>query len=145
MTTVRLQAFPSVGTPTSVDYVYVTQSGVEYKMTLTQLISFLRLASFAANGANSDITSLTGLTTPLSVAQGGTGVTTHTGSGAVVGQNSPTIDTPNITSALLLSGLSGGSGDQLKSQGPGQPPVWSSSAGVFSAYDALNVLQFLKG
>jgi hypothetical protein len=33
----------------------------------------------AASGANSDITSLTGLTTPLSVAQGGTGVATITG------------------------------------------------------------------
>lgn len=33
----------------------------------------------AASGANSDITSLTGLTTPLSVAQGGTGVATLTG------------------------------------------------------------------
>lgn len=31
------------------------------------------LAGLAASGANSDITSLTGLTTPLSVAQGGTG------------------------------------------------------------------------
>lgn len=33
----------------------------------------------AASGANSDITSLSGLTTPLSVAQGGTGATTITG------------------------------------------------------------------
>ena len=35
--------------------------------------------SAAASGANSDITSLTGLTTALSVAQGGTGATTLTG------------------------------------------------------------------
>ena len=33
----------------------------------------------AASGANNDITSLTGLTTPLSVAQGGTGVAAQTG------------------------------------------------------------------
>lgn len=33
-------------------------------------------ANAAANGANSDITSLSGLTTPLSITQGGTGVTT---------------------------------------------------------------------
>lgn len=38
----------------------------------------------AAEGANSDITSLTGLTTPLSVAQGGTGVTSTQGNGAKV-------------------------------------------------------------
>ena len=35
--------------------------------------------SLAKNGANSDITSLTGLLTPLSIAQGGTGVTDLTG------------------------------------------------------------------
>lgn len=35
--------------------------------------------SAAASGANSDITSLTGLTTPLTVAQGGTGIATLTG------------------------------------------------------------------
>jgi hypothetical protein len=35
--------------------------------------------SAAASGANSDITSITGLTTPLTVAQGGTGAATLTG------------------------------------------------------------------
>lgn len=35
--------------------------------------------SAAASGANSDITSITGLTTPLTVAQGGTGAATITG------------------------------------------------------------------
>lgn len=44
----------------------------------------------AASGANSDITSLTGLTTALSVSQGGTGATTSTGTGSVVLSNSPT-------------------------------------------------------
>lgn len=39
-------------------------------------------ANAAANGANSDITSLTGMTTPLSVAQGGTG--TALGPGAIL-------------------------------------------------------------
>ena len=76
----------------------------------------------AKSGANSDITSLTGLTTPLTVGQGGTGsasttycnlttnvtgtlpvtnggtgVTTSTGSGANVLGTSPTIATPTIT------------------------------------------------
>lgn len=45
----------------------------------------------ASSGANSDITSLTGLTTPLSVLQGGTGVTTSTGTGSVVLSASPTL------------------------------------------------------
>jgi len=56
--------------------------------------------SAASSGANSDITSLTacttiiGLTTALSVAQGGTGVTTSTGTGAGVHATSPTLVTP---------------------------------------------------
>jgi hypothetical protein len=41
--------------------------------------------SFASSGANSNITSLTGLTTPLSVSQGGTGNATLTVNAAVVG------------------------------------------------------------
>ena len=57
--------------------------------------------SAAASGTNSDITSLTGLTTALSVAQGGTGVTTSTGSGAVVRATSPTIATPSLTSPAM--------------------------------------------
>jgi hypothetical protein len=52
------------------------------------------LAGQAESGANSDITSLTGLTTALSVAQGGTGVTTSTGTGNVVLSTSPSLVTP---------------------------------------------------
>ncbi|HQU03496.1 MAG TPA: hypothetical protein PLT25_02140 [Acidocella sp.] len=44
----------------------------------------------AHSGANADITSLTGLTTALSVAQGGTGVTSSTGTGSNVLSISPT-------------------------------------------------------
>ena len=50
-----------------------------------------------STGANSDIKSLSGLTTPLSVAQGGTGSSTApttTGTGSVVLNNSPTLITP---------------------------------------------------
>lgn len=50
--------------------------------------------SAAKSGANSDITSITGLTTALSVLQGGTGVTTSTGTGAGVHATSPTLVTP---------------------------------------------------
>ena len=53
----------------------------------------------AHSGANSDITSLTGLTTSLSVAQGGTGTTTSTGTGNVVLSQSPTFSgTPTVNS-----------------------------------------------
>jgi hypothetical protein len=57
----------------------------------------------AAAGANSDITSLSGLTTPLSVLQGGTGVTTSTGSSSNVLSNAPTLTSPVITTASLTN------------------------------------------
>lgn len=53
--------------------------------------TLLGLNNKANAGANSDITSLSGLTTPLSVAQGGTGSGSATGSGPVVLQSSPTL------------------------------------------------------
>ena len=57
----------------------------------------------AAAGANSDITSLSGLTTPLSVLQGGTGVTTSTGTGNTVLSNAPTLASPIITTPSLTN------------------------------------------
>ena len=62
-------------------------------------------------GANADITSLSGLTTPLSVAQGGTGVTTSSGSGANILGTSPTLTSPIIAGTptgvgVLTSGTS---------------------------------------
>jgi Periplasmic copper-binding protein (NosD) len=72
----------------------------------------------ATSGANSNITSLSGLTTPLSVAQGGTGTTSSTGSGANVLATSPTLVSPalgtpssavltNATGLPLTSGVTG--------------------------------------
>jgi len=61
-------------------------------------VGYLPQAGYAAGGANSNITSLTGLTTPLSVAQGGTGATTNAGTAyALKGANS------DITSLSALS------------------------------------------
>ncbi|NTF67985.1 beta strand repeat-containing protein [Rhizobium rhizogenes] len=63
----------------------------------------------AAAGANSDITSITGLTTALSVPQGGTGTTTSTGSGSIVLSTSPALITPNLgtPSAATLTNATG--------------------------------------
>lgn len=62
----------------------------------------LHTGVYAASGANSDITSLSGLTTPLSVAQGGTGGTTALGTAAYVdigtdpGQIPTNADIPDV-------------------------------------------------
>jgi hypothetical protein len=72
----------------------------------------------ASSGANSNITSLSGLTTALTVAQGGTGTTTSTGSGSVVLSTSPALTTPalgtpssatltNATGLPISTGVSG--------------------------------------
>lgn len=61
------------------------------------------VTGLAASGANSDITSLTALSTPLSVLQGGTGVALSTGSVAVVLSTSPTLVTPILGVATATS------------------------------------------
>ncbi|WP_321913593.1 hypothetical protein [Paraburkholderia sp. J11-2] len=87
-------------------------------ITLPTSGTLLNNSSGAMSGANSNITSLSGLTTPLSVGQGGTGVTTSTGTGSVVFSNSATLVTPalgtpssatltNATGLPVATGISG--------------------------------------
>lgn len=66
--------------------------------------------NLAHNGANSDITSLLGLTTPLSVPQGGTGLGTLTPHGVILGQgtSTPTF-APPVTAGFVLTDNGGGS------------------------------------
>jgi hypothetical protein len=54
----------------------------------------------AASGANADITSLTGLTTPISVVQGGTGQTTYTNGQLLIGNTTGN----TLTKATLTAG-----------------------------------------
>lgn len=96
-------------------------SGTTKKILFSTLISTLATA-----GANSNITSLSGLTTPLSVAQGGTGLATltsgsvlvgngtgavtlvaTTGSGSFVRATSPSLTTPSlgVATAVSINGL----------------------------------------
>jgi hypothetical protein len=76
--------------------------------------TYLPASGYATSGANSNITSLSGLTTPLSVAQGGTGATTLTANNIVLG---------NGTSAVSFVAPST-SGNVLTSNGT----TWSSTA-----------------
>ena len=59
----------------------------------------------AKSGANSDITSLTGLTTPLTVAQGGTGAATLTANNVLLGNgtSAPQTVAPSTAGNLLTS------------------------------------------
>ena len=78
-------------------------------ITLPTSGTLLNGSSGATAGANSNITSLTGLTTPLSASQGGTGVTSSTGSGSVVLNTSPSLTTPNLgtPSTAVLTNATG--------------------------------------
>jgi hypothetical protein len=66
---------------------------------------YISVGNFAASGANSDITSLSALSTPLSVAQGGTGADTNAGTAyALKGANSDITSLTactNITAAAV--------------------------------------------
>ena len=59
----------------------------------------------AASGANSDITSITGLTTDLAVAHGGTGAGTHTANSVLVGEGTSAISSvaPSTSGNVLTS------------------------------------------
>ena len=62
-------------------------------------------AAFALKGANSDITSLSGLTTALTVAQGGTGAATHTANAVLIGEGASAISSvsPGTSGNVLTS------------------------------------------
>ncbi len=113
---VKISALPIIVTPAMSDVFPVVQSGVTYKESMTQLSSL-----FATAGANSNITSLSGLTTPLSPNQGGTGIDngtntltlagtsdaifTFTGPTSVVFPTSGTLATTASASGIVNSGL----------------------------------------
>lgn len=59
--------------------------------------------NLAHNASNSDITSLSGLTTPLSVAQGGTGAASLTSSAILVGAGTSPISPSTILTAAVTS------------------------------------------
>ena len=83
----------------------------------------------ATNGTNSNITQLTGLTTPLTVGQGGTGLGTLTANGIIIGNgtSTPGFLTTSTTGALpfwsgsawLAATLTGGTLTSITNSGSG--------------------------
>jgi hypothetical protein len=80
----------NLGITTFADAIVTATTGASVRSTI----------SAAASGANSDITSLTGLTTALSVAQGGTGQTTFTNGQLLIGNTTGN----TLTKATLTAG-----------------------------------------
>ena len=71
----------------------------------------------AASGANADITSLSGLTTPLSVPQGGTGLTTVPSNGRLLIGNGTNYTLANLTAGAGLSITNGAGSITIDSTG----------------------------
>ncbi len=118
-------------------FIQINAGGTAYVvLTAAQLLStigaqpagnYQAAGSYAASGANGDITSLTGLTTALSIAQGGTGATTAAAARTALGALG-TGDTAYNASHLQTS--AGVSTWNWAGQG-GQPPwLWGSSDGI---------------
>jgi len=97
--------------------------------------------SAASSGANSDITSLTGLTTPLTVAQGGTGVATLTGLAKGSGTSAFTAATAGTDYLAPPSGtaiLKANSGGALANATAGTDYVAPGTATTFTAKQTFN-------
>ena len=91
---------------------------VNADVSASAAIDCSKLAGTACSGANSNITSLTGLTTALSVAQGGTGSTTLSSNQVLLG---------NGTSAIKVVAGLGSSGELLTSNGAGSAPTFQAA------------------
>jgi hypothetical protein len=89
----------------------ITTAGATYLLKASNLSDVANATTARGNltaaksGANSDITSLTGLTTPLTVAQGGTGAATLTANNVLLGNgtSAPQFVAPSTSGNVLVS------------------------------------------
>jgi hypothetical protein len=97
MSTVAISQLPAAVAADPADEIPIVQSGITKKITNALLFSTTSLAS--ATG----LPIVAGTTGTLSVARGGTGVTTSTGTGNTVLSNGPTLVTPALGVATATS------------------------------------------
>lgn len=81
----------------------VGNAAVLGSFTIAQLNTAVSDANVASAGANSDITSLTGLTTPLTIAQGGIGAASLASASIVTYTGSETLTNKTLTSPVINS------------------------------------------
>lgn len=79
--------------------------------------------SVAITGGSFSGGTITGLTSPLPVASGGTGVTSSTGTSSVVLSNSPTLDSVTVNTALLVNRSGSGEFGIFTSSAAGTEPA----------------------
>lgn len=106
MSTVAISQLPAAVSAAGTDEIPIVQGGVTKKLTNAQLFTSSALVTPNLGTPTAGVlTNCTGLpilagtTGTLSVARGGTGVTSSTGAGSVVLSTSPTLVTPSIGAA----------------------------------------------
>lgn len=97
MSTVAISQLPAAINADPTDEIPIVQNGVTKKITNAQIFTAASLTT--ATG----LPIISGTTGTLSVARGGTGVTTSTGTGSVVLSNTPTLVTPVLGAATATS------------------------------------------